>query len=122
MLEEDGADVLVVGQGSLDEAGSALPEADIVVVSGDEALEETARAVAEEGMQAILVLSEDERSLSVLREFAPGGWGVVSPDALPEELSAAVFAVVRGLVVLPRGLTGPLLQGRRPWRRNLPSR
>jgi len=111
MLEEDGADVLVVGQGSLDEAGSALPEADIVVVSGDEALEETARAVAEEGMQAILVLSEDERSLSVLREFAPGGWGVVSPDALPEELSAAVFAVVRGLVVLPRGLTGPLLQG-----------
>ena len=111
MLEEDGADVLVVGQGSLDEAGAALPEADVVVVSGDEALEETARAVAEEGMQAILVLSEDERSLSVLREFAPGGWGVVSPDAMPEELSAAVFAVVRGLVVLPRGLTGGLLQG-----------
>ncbi|MEJ7871634.1 MAG: response regulator transcription factor [Rubrobacteraceae bacterium] len=111
MLEEDGADVLVVGQGSLDEAGAALPEADVVVVSGDEALEETARAVAEEGMQAILVLSEDERSLSMLREFAPGGWGVVSPDAMPEELSAAVFAVVRGLVVLPRGLTGGLLQG-----------
>jgi len=113
MLEEAGAgaDVLVVGQGSLDEAGAALPEADVVVVSGDEALEETARAVAEEGMQAILVLSEDERSLSMLREFAPGGWGVVSPDAMPEELSAAVFAVVRGLVVLPRGLTGGLLQG-----------
>nr|MBA4115516.1 response regulator transcription factor [Rubrobacter sp.] len=111
MLEEDGADVLVVGQGSLDEAGSALPEADVVVVSGDEALEETARTVAEEGMQAILVLSEDEHCLSVLREFAPGGWGVVSPDALSEELSAAVFAVVRGLVVLPRGLAGGLLQG-----------
>ncbi len=111
MLEADEADVLVVGQGSLDEAGPALLEADVVVVSGDEALEETARAVAEEGMQAILVLSEDERSLSMLREFAPGGWGVVSPDAMPEELSAAVFAVVRGLVVLPRGLTGGLLQG-----------
>jgi DNA-binding NarL/FixJ family response regulator len=113
MLEEAGADVLVVGRGSLDEAGSALSEADVVVVSGDESLEETARAVAEEGMQAILVLSEDERSLPVLREFASGsgGWGVVSPDALPEELAAAVFAVARGLVVLTRGLAGVLLQG-----------
>lgn len=111
MLEEAGADVLVVGRGSLDEAGPALLEADVVVVSGDESLEETARAVAEEGMQAILVLSEDERSLPVLREFASGGWGVVSPDALPEELAAAVFAVARGLVVLPRGLAGGLLQG-----------
>ena len=112
MLEEAGADVLVVGRGSLDEAGSALLEADVVVVSGDESLEETARAVAEEGgMQAILVLSEDERPLPVLREFASGGWGVVSPDALPEELAAAVFAVARGLVVLPRGLAGVLMQG-----------
>ncbi len=107
---EVGADVLVVG-----EADSVVelvpPGADVVVVAGDDPLEEAARAVAEEGTQAILLLSEDDRSVPVLREFAPRGWGVVSPDAPPEELSAAIVAVIQGLVVLPRTLTGLLLRG-----------
>ncbi len=108
---ESGADVLVVGEaGSLVEP--VLPGADVVVVAGDEPLmEEAARAVAEEGTQAILLLSEDDRSVHVLRELAPRGWGVVSPDAPPEELSAAIAAVAQGLVVLPRTLTGRLLRG-----------
>jgi DNA-binding NarL/FixJ family response regulator len=107
---EVGADVLVVG-----EADSVVelvpPGADVVVVAGDDPLEEAARAVAEEGTQAILLLSEDDRSVPVLREFAPRGWGVMSPDASPEELSAAIVAVIQGLVVLPRALTGRLLRG-----------
>jgi DNA-binding NarL/FixJ family response regulator len=107
---EVGVDVLVVG-----EADSVVelvpPGADVVVVAGDDPLEEAARAVAEEGTQAILLLSEDDRSVPVLREFAPRGWGVVSPDAPPEELSAAIVAVIQGLVVLPRALTGRLLRG-----------
>jgi DNA-binding NarL/FixJ family response regulator len=104
------AEVLVVG-----EADSVVelvpPGAEVVVVAGDDPLEEAARAVAEEGTQAILLLSEDDRSVPVLREFAPRGWGVVSPDAPPEELSAAIVAVIQGLVVLPRALTGRLLRG-----------
>jgi DNA-binding NarL/FixJ family response regulator len=80
-----------------------------VLVAGDDLLEDAARAVAEEGTQAILLLSEDDRSVSLLREVAPRGWGVVSPDAPPEELSAAIVAVAQGLVVLPRALTGLLL-------------
>ncbi len=107
---EVGVDVLVVG-----EADSVVelvpPGADVVVVAGDDPLEEAARAVAEEGTQAILLLSEDDRSVPLLREFAPRGWGVVSPDAPPEELSAAIVAVSQGLVVLPRTLTGRLLRG-----------
>jgi DNA-binding NarL/FixJ family response regulator len=107
MLEEAG--MLVVG-----EAGSFVePEpsrADVVVVAGDEPLEETVRAVAEEGTQAILLLSDDERSVPVLPTLAPGGWGVISPDTTPEELSAVVAAVGWGLVVLPKDLTGRLLQ------------
>src|SRR5215210_6658480 len=106
------ANLLVVGEaGSLVEPGPALLEADVVVVAGDEPLEEAARAVAEEEPQAILLLSEDDRSVPVLRALAPQGWGVVSPDASPEELSAAITAVAQGLVVLPRILTGRLLQG-----------
>ena len=108
-----GADLIVVGEaGSLDEPGPAFPEADVVVVAGEETLEEEARTVAEEGTQAMLVLSEDDRSVPVLRALAPGGWGVVPPDAPLEELSAAIVAVARGLVVLPRTLTGRLLRTR----------
>lgn len=104
-----GADVLVMGEA--DSVVELVPlRADVVVVAGDEPLEEAARAVAEEGTQAILLLSEDDRSVPVLRELAPRGWGVVSPDAPPEELSAAIVAVNQGLVVLPRTLTGRLLQ------------
>jgi DNA-binding NarL/FixJ family response regulator len=107
---EVGADVLVVGEA--DSAGELLvpPGADVVVVAGDDPLEEAARAVAEEGTQAILLLSEDH-SVPLLREVAPRGWGVVSPDVPPEVLSAAIVAVAKGLVVLPRTLTGRLLRG-----------
>ena len=117
MLEgpEVGDGMLVVGEaGSLVEAGPELSEADVVVVVEDESVEETARtvaeSVAEEGTQAILLLSEDDRSLPALRSLAPRGWGMVPPDAPPEEIWAAVAAVARGLVVLPRALTERLLQ------------
>ena len=107
---EVNADVLVVG-----EADSVVelvhPEADVVVVAGDDSLEVVTRAVAEEGTQAILLLSEDDRFMPLLREVAPRGWGLISPDAPPEELSAAIVAVAQGLVVLPRTLTGRLLRG-----------
>ena len=108
---EVGAEMLVVGEAY--SVGELVPpEADVVVVAGDDLLEEAARAAAEEGTtQAILLLSEEDRSVPVLRELAPHGWGVVSPDAPPEELSAAIVAVVQGLVVLPRTLTGRLLRG-----------
>ena len=103
-----GADALVVGEA--DSVGGLVSVgADVVLVAGDDLLEDAARAVAEEGTQAILLLSEDDRSVSLLREVAPRGWGVVSPDAPPEELSAAIVAVAQGLVVLPRALTGLLL-------------
>ena len=112
ILADAGAEtgVLLVGEaGRLDETDSWLSAADVVVVAGDGLLEEAARAVAEEGTQAILLLSDDDRSVPMLHSLAPRGWGVVSPDAPPEEFLAAVAAVVLGLVVLPRTLTGRLI-------------
>ena len=112
ILADAGAEtgVLLVGEaGRLDETDSWLSAADLVVVAGDGLLEEAARAVAEEGTHAILLLSDDDRSVPMLRSLAPRGWGVVSPDAPPEEFLAAVAAIVQGLVVLPRTLTGRLI-------------
>ena len=104
-------DLLVVAEtATLVEPDPWPSEVDVVVVAGDGLLEEAARAVAEEGTQAILLLSDDGRSVPVLRTLAPRGWGVVSPDAPPQELAAAVAAAGRGLVVLPRSLTEQLIE------------
>ncbi|CAN5351557.1 N/A [soil metagenome] len=109
MLEDGGTGMLVVGEaGSF--AGTGLSGADVVVVAEDEALDEVG-AVAEEGMQAILLLSRDDRSVPMLRALASSGWGIVAPDAPVEELSAAVASVARGLVILSRTLAERLLGG-----------
>ncbi len=105
-VEENGA--RVVGEGD----GSALPDltgADVVLVDGDELLEEVADAVTEGSAQALLVISEDGRPVRRLQTLPLRGWGIVTPDASPEELEAALAAVAEGLVVLPRLLTERVL-------------
>ena len=108
----EGSDVQMVGEAA-SPAGPAsepaLSEAEVVLVADEELLEETALAVADDGTQAILLLSEDEGAISKLRTLPLQGWGVVSPDAPPEELAAAVAATAQGLIVLPKSLTERLL-------------
>jgi DNA-binding NarL/FixJ family response regulator len=108
----EGTDVQVVGEvASPTEPGvaSALSEADVVLVADEESLEETSLAVADEGTQALLMLSEEDQMVSRLRSLPLRGWGLVSPDAPPEELVAAIAAVAQGLTVMPRPLTERLL-------------
>jgi DNA-binding NarL/FixJ family response regulator len=82
---------------------SALSAAEVVLVVDEELLDETALAVSEDGTQGLVLLSEEDGAAArLLRVLPPGGWGVVPPDAPPEELGAAVAAVAQGLVVLPR--------------------
>ncbi len=110
MLEA--ADVVVVG-----EAGSpaesvpepSLSDADVLLVADEELLEETALAVAEDGTQSLVLLSDDEGSASRLRDLSLRGWGIVPPDAPSEELGAAVAAAAQGLTVLPKALAEQLL-------------
>jgi len=110
----DGAEVEVVGQAAGlagAELEPALSGADVVLLADEELLEEAALALAdgEDARQALLVLSDDEGAVGKLRSLPLRGWGVVPPDAPPEELGAAAAAVGRGLVVLPPSLTERLL-------------
>ena len=109
----EGTDVRMVGEAASPTGPNlepALSEAEVVLVADEELLEETALAVAEDGTQAILLLSEDDHSVARLRTLPLRGWGVISPDAPPEELAAAVAATAQGLIVLPKLLTERLLQ------------
>ena len=109
----EGSDVRMVGESASPTGPGpepALSEADIVLVADEDLLEETASAVADDGTQAILLLSEDDHTAARLRSFPLRGWGVVSPDAPPEELAAALTATARGLIVLPKSLIEGLLR------------
>jgi DNA-binding NarL/FixJ family response regulator len=80
-----------------------------LLVADEELLEETALAVAEDGTQSLVLLSDDEGSASRLRDLSLRGWGIVPPDAPSEELGAAVAAAAQGLTVLPKALAEQLL-------------
>ncbi len=102
--------VEVVGE-SGPPADGALSASEVVLVADEELLEETALAVSEDGTQGLVLLSEEEGSAARLRTLPLRGWGVVPPDAPPEELGAAVAAVAQGLVVLPRAMAEGALAG-----------
>jgi DNA-binding NarL/FixJ family response regulator len=108
------AGVRVVGEAASPAAPdpTALSEADVVLLADEELLEEAGIAVAEDGTQALVLISDDDRAISRLRAMPLRGWGVVPPDAPPEELAAASSAAAQGLIVIPRSLTEQLLQER----------
>lgn len=80
-----------------------LSRAEVVVVADEALLEEAASVLAADAecSRAMIILSEDGYAAARLRSLPLRGWGVLGPDAPPDELAAAVSAVARGLVVLP---------------------
>lgn len=106
MLEAvEGTDVRVSGESGAPAdplPGTPLAASEVVLLADEDLLDETALALAEDGAQGLVLLSEDEGSASRLRTLPLKGWGIVSPDAPPEELGAAVVAAGQGLVVMPK--------------------
>jgi DNA-binding NarL/FixJ family response regulator len=112
LVSLEGTDVRVVGEAASTAVPdpSPLSEADVILLADEELLEEAAIAVAEDGTQALVVISDNDHAISRLRALPLRGWGVVPPDAPPEELAAATTAVAQSLIVLPKSLTERLLQ------------
>ncbi len=111
----EGSEVRVVGEVASStglDLEPALSEADVVLVADEEMLEETALTVAEDGSQALVLLSEGDHAASRIRSLPLRGWGLVLPDAQPEELAAAVAAAAQGLIVLSRPLNERLLHAK----------
>jgi DNA-binding NarL/FixJ family response regulator len=109
LANAEGTEVRVVGEASSPTDPSELSEADVVLLADEELLEEASIAVAEDGTQALVLISEEEHAVSRLRAMQLRGWGVVPPDAPPEELAAAVAAAGQGLIVLPKAMIERLL-------------
>lgn len=110
LAEAGGFEVEQAGELSLSTPG--LSRADVLLVADEMLLEEAipVLAVDAEGSRAVVVLSEDGYAVARLRSLALRGWSVLSPDASPDELGAAVSAVARGLVVVSASLSEELLE------------
>src|SRR3712207_2516757 len=91
----EGTGVRVVGEAASPPAPdpSALAEADLIVLADEELLEEVALAVAEDGPRTFLLIADGGRAVVRLRALPLRGWGVVPPDAPPEQFAAATTAV-----------------------------
>ncbi|CAN5261179.1 response regulator transcription factor [soil metagenome] len=98
----------VGGAASLSTPDPALADADVLLVLGEDLLDEAAPSFPGDDHQSVLLLAEDEGAVPKLRAHSPRGWGILPPDAPQEELEAAVVAVARGLVVLPDAVAGRL--------------
>ena len=113
MLEAvEGTDVRVSGEsGSPADSlpGTPLAASEVVLLADEDLLDETALALAEDGAQGLVLLSEDEGASSRLRSLPLKGWGVLPPDAPPEELGAAVAAAAQGLVAMPKAAAEQVL-------------
>jgi DNA-binding NarL/FixJ family response regulator len=109
LANAEGTDVRVVGEASSPTDPSELSEADVVLLANEELLEEASFAVAEDGTQSLVLISEDDHAVSRLRAMQLRGWGVFQSHAPPEELAAAVAAAGQGLIVLPKAVTERLL-------------
>ncbi len=77
-------------------------EADVVLVTDEDSLE--GLELINDGTQSLVLLSEDDHAVAALRSLSLRGWGLVPPDAAPEELAAAIGAAARGMVVFPEAL------------------
>lgn len=103
----EGTGVEVIGEA--DAFTDPVPaRTDVVLVAGEELLEDA--ILADEGEPALLLISEDETGPAALRDAPLRAWGILAPEAPPEELAAAVVAVGHGLVVLPAALADKLLE------------
>jgi DNA-binding NarL/FixJ family response regulator len=96
-------DMQVVGEAAmLARSTIELSGIDVIVLAGEELLDDLQRHVAEGSAPAMVVLSSNNIRLPArLNALSPQGWGVVQPDASRAQLQIAVLAAAHGLRVIP---------------------
>lgn len=102
----------IVAQGMVLTDAAERDDIDVIIVADETLLVDAARVTADEGRLSMLVLAEDDKAMSMLRQLPLNGWGIVLPEASRAELQAAVLAVAQGLAVLPSSLAEQLFSQR----------
>jgi DNA-binding NarL/FixJ family response regulator len=83
-------------------------EVDLLILQGQESLEELEPLWNSEAKPGLLWISDDHQSAQILRGLPLSAWGLLSSEASSEELIAAVQAIHQGLIVAPQTRLEPL--------------
>lgn len=96
-------DMQVVGEAAvLTGPTIELSGIDVIVLAGEELLEDLQHFVVEGSTPVLVVLSSNTIRLpAMLNTLSPQGWGIVQPDASAAQLQVAVLAAAQGLRVIP---------------------
>lgn len=106
-------ELAIVGDTStLAAPGPALWAVDVIVVADAALLADTGGLVSEESRPAMVVLSDDEQTVGVLRRLPLRGWAQLPAEAGAAEIGAAAAAAAQGLVVVAPALAERLLNPR----------
>lgn len=108
-LAPDGLPLTVVGEGASFPGDASLRGAEVVLAAGDEILGEPPPD-GHPSLAFVLLTDDGERAVSWLRSASPFGWGVLPPDATPDEVGAAALAAANGLAVLPREFAEEMIE------------
>jgi len=100
-----GAGVRVAGEAASPDAAN-VADADVILIADADLLEPGAAGDGE-AHSALVVLSDDPATVTVLRGMDLAGWAVLPPDATGEEMRAAGVLAAAGLIVLPPQAVGP---------------
>lgn len=110
----DEGEVQVMGEAAaLAGLAPRLPDYDVLLLGDESLLDDAGRLLRDEGRLAVVVLSDGDRPVEVLRGLPLAGWGIASPDASAEELRSVVVAASQGMAVLPLPVVDRLF-GHRP--------
>jgi len=74
---------------------------EVLIIQGQESLEELAGLWNTERKPALLWISDNLRAAQTLRGLPVSAWGLLSSETSSEELIAAIHAVHQGLIVAP---------------------
>ena len=85
-----------------------LPDADILLFSGDFALEDWRLDPDLKSQLGLLWMTDDPQAASMLRQMPCRTWGLVPTDVTEDELTAAVAGVAEGFIVAPGRMLEPL--------------
>ncbi len=110
ILSGEGFDI--VGEAfSLNDFQAVLPQTDVLVITTETTSpEELSLILHSQETVAILLLTAETTDLSrFIHPFEQRAWGILPLDSSPEELRAAILAIVEGLVIVSPALLSQFL-------------
>lgn len=94
------------------ELSGVIATLDGVLLADDTSLDDLTELDLHPEQHALVVMSDDNRTVPLLHALPLRGWSIVPADTTPSTLLAAILAATQGLIVLSPSLANQMLERR----------